>query len=198
MRAIENKWKLSRVTVEKSNLAFCCSAVDSPRLGCALRPRPHVRSGDMRAARSSLPMSHSWCTSRVFDHLYTLPPEWAIIDLTSHARSEHSSSSQQNSTGSLDTASLRSSSVPWETRLTRTPRHPLVSREHAADRALLVQNMEHASSAHLSHLAPSLAPWWAARPTRNLGNIDMGHIGGMPKEFVHAPRARDVALCHYL
>ena len=58
--------------------------------------------------------------------------------------------------------------------------------------------MEHASSDQLSHLAPSLAPRWAARPTRNLRNKDMCHIGGMPEGFVRARRARDAAPCNYV
>ena len=88
------------------------------------------------------------CVPFVSSTLHALPPKWALTG-TSHVRSEQTSSSQRNSPGSLDTTSLRSSSVPHATPSTRTPRHPLVSCEHAANRARIVQNMEHASSDHL-------------------------------------------------
>ena len=58
--------------------------------------------------------------------------------------------------------------------------------------------MEHASSDQLSHLAPPLAPLWAARPMRNLRNKGMRDVGGMPEGFVGARRARDAAPCNYV
>ena len=58
--------------------------------------------------------------------------------------------------------------------------------------------MEHASSDHLSHFAPPLAPRWAAHPTCNVQNKDMRDVGGRPEGFVRARQACNVALCNYL
>ena len=81
--------------------------------------------------------------------------------------------------GSLDTASLRSSSVSQLTRLTRTPRHPLMSRSLTCSLSQTCSGSRSARPEHGARLVRSpLAPGTPLMPRRQ-------HVYAQPPEDRH-------------
>ena len=118
-----NKCKGSRVTIDKSTFSFRCSADDSKIVMC---PKTSPSSTKWRLESYAVIVTH--CVPVHISCLRPISTPYHLSRTSSISPRTQDRSSRAPPMGSLDTASLRSSSVSQLTRLTRTPRHPLMSR----------------------------------------------------------------------